>query len=443
MARTVRLGVESLDERVMPAASVTDVYAASLFQMALRRDSSANGISFWSNQLAVSSNRSATIERFLKTDEGYSVQVHDFYRSTLFRTPAPVDRSYWVGQLLGGSTLDTVQSQILGSDEAFGKVGNNPIHFLSVVYQRTLGRSLDTGGQAFWSGLLNRGVPRAEVARQILASPEATARTVLSQTQNAYQSILGRTLDAGGQSFWTTRPNVANNPYQIFSGVLASNEFVSGISAYIQNAPVGINRDDPTALAAGFIADRGRGTTNPLDLRDFASLGTSNDPVVVNYNQNVAMASIRGVYRGSYVANVRVNNTDAQPMQTRVHISITNVSANPGSVGNPATASSTNPFVYTIQGMVSVQVTSLSNTIQFPMDDSLVVRSVNLTQYPTTTDVPPRGGMGVATQANRPGGGIQTSFDFVTGVVTTTFFSYALDSQYESNTALTPIRFQR
>lgn len=437
-----RLGFEELEPRDVPAASVFDVHAATLYQLAFRRDASGDGIAFWGNQVATG-NRAAVVESFLRTDEGYSVQVHDFYRTTLFRLPGPNDRSFWVGRLQAGATLDQIQSEILGSGEAFATVGNNANNFLSVVYQRTLGRALDSAGGAYWNGLLNQGTSRTEVARLILDTPEGRAYTVNSQISEAYRDILGREVDAGGRSFWSSRPNAVTNSYQLLAGVLGSQEYLSGIQSYIQTIPQGVNMNDANAVAAAFITDRNRSTTNPLDLRDYASLGTGTDPVTLQYNNNVVIASVRGVYFGRYVANVVVGQDNPVAMQTRVTINVTNVVSQ--TAGNVVNATPANPFNYLLQGTVTVAVAGQAETINFPLDNSALNRSVQVTQYPRNTDVvPPRGGLGVATNISQPGGGLQGSFGFSASVLTTDSIFYGFEQIYRSNETLTPsIRLQR
>src|SRR5205085_8561058 len=71
---------------------------------------------------------------------------------------------------------------------------------VSQVYRDLLGREVEPGGLAFWSGLLDQGVPRFQVVLDIEASLEYQTDLV----QEMYQRFLHRDLDPVGQAVFVT-----------------------------------------------------------------------------------------------------------------------------------------------------------------------------------------------------------------------------------------------
>ena len=69
-----------------------------------------------------------------------------------------------------------------------------------VLFQRLLGRQVEPGGLAFWSGLLDQGVPRFQVVLDIEASLEYQTDLV----QEMYQRFLHRDADPVGQTVFVT-----------------------------------------------------------------------------------------------------------------------------------------------------------------------------------------------------------------------------------------------
>jgi Domain of unknown function (DUF4214) len=84
-----------------------------------------------------------------------------------------------------------------------------------------LGRPADAGA-ATWQGLLQGGASRKDVARAVLASPEAVGLAVARD----YLAYLRRPLDPAGQAFWVPRALASPAPTEAAAvGILASDAY--------------------------------------------------------------------------------------------------------------------------------------------------------------------------------------------------------------------------
>jgi uncharacterized delta-60 repeat protein len=96
--------------------------------------------------------------------------------------------------------------------------------FVAQAYLDLLGRPVDGAGLAQWSGLLDRGTSRAQVALDIEFSPEYTGRTV-----NAlYAQYLHRTADPGGLSNSANFLRSGGTIEQLIDILVSSPEFIQG-----------------------------------------------------------------------------------------------------------------------------------------------------------------------------------------------------------------------
>jgi len=96
--------------------------------------------------------------------------VNQMYQSVLGR---PADAS---GQQAGALFLEAGGSQIelrallYGSPEYYQKAGGTNSGFLAALFQDVIGQALDPNSQNTFDGMLNAGIPRAEIARMLLTA---------------------------------------------------------------------------------------------------------------------------------------------------------------------------------------------------------------------------------------------------------------------------------
>lgn len=133
---------------------------------------------------------------------------------------------FWAASEYGASTtaLDNWGSWIVN----FTVAGAEPFSttsrdraWLNQAYLDLLGRNAEPAGVAFFSALLNAGVPRATVTRIIENSPEYRTRVI----QGLYQTILLRPADPAGVAFFLAVFNAGGTVEQIKALLLASDEF--------------------------------------------------------------------------------------------------------------------------------------------------------------------------------------------------------------------------
>ena len=146
------------------------------------------------------------------------------YSSAFGRVPDSAGKAYWIGKLGAtptSTTKATVVVDIINSASAADKavfngkvdVAKNTTHQLVVqeLYVTLLGRAADIEGRAYWAAQLDTGIPVADVAKNIMASPEAQdkyAGLINSQfVEKLYSNAFGRATDAEGLAYWVGRLN--------------------------------------------------------------------------------------------------------------------------------------------------------------------------------------------------------------------------------------------
>jgi hypothetical protein len=109
--------------------------------------------------------------------------------------------------------------------DLFTYVTSNPANqrYVTALYVDLLHRSPDPGGLAGWAGLLDRGVPRAQVVQGIENSAEHLSLVV----NGLYQKLLGRTADAGGLQNFVQYMQQGGTIEQVSLILVTSGEYAS------------------------------------------------------------------------------------------------------------------------------------------------------------------------------------------------------------------------
>ncbi|OBQ36466.1 MAG: hypothetical protein AN487_12885 [Anabaena sp. CRKS33] len=154
-----------------------------------------------------------------------SADLIDYIYSSAFgRVPDSAGKEFWKGKLgttPTSTTKATVVVDIINFASAADKavfndkvdVAKETTHELVVqeLYVTLLGRAADIEGRAYWVELLNGGVSVANVAKEIIASPEAQdkyAGLINSQfVEKLYSNAFGRATDKEGLDYWVGRLN--------------------------------------------------------------------------------------------------------------------------------------------------------------------------------------------------------------------------------------------
>lgn len=140
-----------------------------------------------------------------------SAFVDDLYQQVLNRAPDTGGHDYWVGQLDGG--LHRAALALYMSDSAENVTRTSTLASISDssalvcrLYQTILHRSPDADGLSYWAGLLSGGLDRTRVANVILSLPEAASLAAMNDgdfVDSLYQGSLGRSADTDGRTYWS------------------------------------------------------------------------------------------------------------------------------------------------------------------------------------------------------------------------------------------------
>ena len=110
--------------------------------------------------------------------------VVDFYRGVLSRLPDTGGFNSWVGQFRTAqcsgagavnTTVESISSAFMNSGEYLGR-GRTNAQFVGDIYNAFLRRGGDQGGVLFWIGQLNGGATRDSIRQQFIASGEFQGR---------------------------------------------------------------------------------------------------------------------------------------------------------------------------------------------------------------------------------------------------------------------------
>jgi hypothetical protein len=247
----MRLSVEQLEARQVPAAATSDAYISALYLGFLGRQADPSDLAFWDGRLGVGESRAQVASEVVASPEFQGRELQILYQVYLGRPLDTVGLQTWEGVLRGGGSIEQVKAGILGSDEFFADKGNSIANLLSAVYQSQLGRALDAVGQNFWTPRLVGGaLTRPAAVAQILASAEANRVKVTG----VYQEILARGLDSAGAAYWGGVLGGGQTLEAVFSGVAGSDEFVNSLAASVARS----NQNDPNLAADQFFLQGGR-----------------------------------------------------------------------------------------------------------------------------------------------------------------------------------------
>ncbi|MDB9492924.1 DUF4214 domain-containing protein [Dolichospermum circinale CS-534/05] len=146
------------------------------------------------------------------------------YSNAFGRVPDSAGKAFWIGKL-GATPTSTTKATVVVDIINFaspadkgvfnGKVNvaKNTTHELVVqeLYVTLLGRAADIDGRTYWAGRLNTGTSVADIAKEIIASPEAQdkyAGLINSDfVEKLYSNAFGRATDAEGLAYWVGRLN--------------------------------------------------------------------------------------------------------------------------------------------------------------------------------------------------------------------------------------------
>src|SRR5262249_55861651 len=127
VTHAVPLRVEELENRSLPSVAPNQAFLATLYQGELGRNIEADALTYWNNALSQTASRTQVAGAILNSDEYFGREVTLDYHSLLGRDPDPLGLQSFVQVLRTGATPQQVQTQIMGSNEFFARVGSDPV----------------------------------------------------------------------------------------------------------------------------------------------------------------------------------------------------------------------------------------------------------------------------------------------------------------------------
>ena len=174
------------------------------------------------------------------TEEAFIDQI---YRDFLSRGPDPAGLTYWADQIRSGSPPEQVVEDLLLSPEFQGTTA--PIVRL---YQSIFGRLPDLGGLRFWVNKRSSGESLETIAEQFLIGAEFEELAAAESTEQIVAAVYGRTLgrtpDAEGLAFWTD---------EVESGRLSLAAFVVAVSESVEHRQLRSGEVETTLVYLGLL----------------------------------------------------------------------------------------------------------------------------------------------------------------------------------------------
>lgn len=174
-------------------------------------------------QLFIQSNAQGSPHVVTLSGEGGSSLVRHYYYSIFDRTPDEGGVAFWESeaarlQSLGVEPKEAfiVMANYFFTSTEYQNRNANVEQFLSNLYRTFFARNPDRGGQTYWAGQIEQGMPRDIVMFNFLFSPEfesfmtgltgsERSRAEVLAVIDFYRGLLGRLPDSGGLSFWVNR----------------------------------------------------------------------------------------------------------------------------------------------------------------------------------------------------------------------------------------------
>ncbi len=120
-----------------------------------------------------------------------------------------------------GLTDERLEAYFVGSDEFYRHAGGTYKGWVDAMYQSLLGRSADPAGESFFVQRLGAGANRTDVAYAFAASAERERQHI----QQDYQTFLSRPASDNEVAAWVAQFNRGLGNEDIVTNFVASDEY--------------------------------------------------------------------------------------------------------------------------------------------------------------------------------------------------------------------------
>jgi hypothetical protein len=164
-------------------------YVQQLYRNVLDRAADQGGLQYWTGLLASGASRGDVLVGFSQSFEFESdtvstagtpenAEAYRLYTAALDRAPDPGGLAFWSAQLANGATPTQVAQGFIDSPEFQSDYASmTTSDFVAALYENILHRTGDPGGEAFWTGVLEKGGSEASVIVGFSDSIENIAQT--------------------------------------------------------------------------------------------------------------------------------------------------------------------------------------------------------------------------------------------------------------------------
>ncbi len=184
-----------------------EAFVDQAYQDILRRGPDAGGLTFWADRLRAGQAPETLVEDLITSPEfeGAIAPVVRLYRSIFDRLPDRDGLEFWVERYRSGQSLESIATSFLEGAEFEELAGASTTdEIVEAVYGRSLGRTPDAEGLAFWRGEIDAG--RRTLPEFIALVSESVEHRALRRGEVVstliYLGLLQRLPEGGGLEFW-------------------------------------------------------------------------------------------------------------------------------------------------------------------------------------------------------------------------------------------------
>jgi Domain of unknown function (DUF4214) len=201
------------------------LFLVKAYQDLLGRGIDPSALAFFTAELNNGVSTSAVALSITSAQEFHTDEVVSAFNHFLHRVPDAGGLANGVNMLAGGGTVEQLDVQIVSSAEYFQLHNSTNDAFVKALYQDVLGRSADSGGEAFFDQALAGGEPRSQVADILFGSAEYRQTLVTG----FYAEFLHRAPDPGGLNLFVNELAAGTHDEAVISAVVGSSEYLNNV----------------------------------------------------------------------------------------------------------------------------------------------------------------------------------------------------------------------
>ncbi|HZU34488.1 MAG TPA: putative Ig domain-containing protein, partial [Gemmataceae bacterium] len=219
--RSLPLRLEVLEPRILLDADI-QCFLEGVYNDLLHRPLDSQSLAGWAPMLQQGVSRQAVVSQIENSTEYRTDLINQLCNTYWHRPPDPVALGTYLGYLQGGGTVEGIEISLLSSPEFFqSQGGGNDAGFLHALFEDVLGRPVDPLSQTVFGSLLQLGMPTADVALCVVASPEADAHVV----ETCYETYMHRPADPIGLVTWTSWMLLGAGEENLVAGMLGTQDY--------------------------------------------------------------------------------------------------------------------------------------------------------------------------------------------------------------------------